>query len=116
MPGAHQIAEHPREVGLDAAKVDELFKRAQREVAEGLLPSCQIAIARNGKIGAMKTFGHAVQGSADKPATDETLYCVFSCTKAIVSSAIWILVGEGKLELRERAADIAPELATNDKG
>jgi CubicO group peptidase (beta-lactamase class C family) len=115
MPVSHQIAEHPREVGLDPAKVDELFKRAEREVNEGLLPSCQIAIARNGKIGAMKTFGHAVQGGANKPATDATLYCVFSCTKAIVSSAIWILLGEGKLRLDERAADIVPEFAANGK-
>ena len=115
MPAAHQIAEHPREVGLDPVRVDELFKRAQREVSEGLLPSCQIAIARDGKIGAMKTFGHAVQGGDDKPATDATLYCVFSCTKAIVSSAIWILLGDRKLDLNERAADIVPEFATNGK-
>src|SRR5579863_3310012 len=115
MPQAHQFAEHPREVGLDPAKVEELFKRAEREVAEGLLPSCQIAIARNGKVGAMKAFGHAVQGGVDQPATDETLYCVFSCTKAIVSSAIWILIGEGKLDIKERAADIVPEFATNGK-
>ena len=115
MPAANLMAEHPREAGLDAAKVDELFKRAEREVNEGLLPSCQIAIARNGKIGAMKAFGHAIQGGTDKPATIETLYCVFSCTKAIVSSAIWILIGEGKLDIKERAADIVPEFATNGK-
>jgi CubicO group peptidase (beta-lactamase class C family) len=115
VPAANQIAEHPREVGLDPAKVDELFKRAAREVSEGLLPSCQIAIARNGKIGAMKSFGHAVQGGAEKPATNETLYCVFSCTKAIVSSAIWILLGEGKLALNERASVIVPEFASNGK-
>ena len=115
MPQPHMFAEHPSEVGLDAAKVDELFKRAEREVAEGLLPSCQIAIARNGKIGAMKTFGHALQGGADKPATDNTLYCVFSCTKAIVSAAIWILIGDGKLNVSDRAADIVPEFGTNGK-
>jgi len=115
MPPSQLIAEHPGEVGLDAAKVEDLFKRAEREIAEGLLPSCQIAIARNGRIGAMKTFGRAVQGGADQPATDETLYCVFSCTKAIVSSAIWILIGEGKLDISERAADIVPEFGTNGK-
>jgi CubicO group peptidase (beta-lactamase class C family) len=109
------FAESPREVGLDPAKVEELFKRAEREVADGLLPSCQIAIARNGKVGAMKSFGHAVQGGADKPVSDETLYCVFSCTKAIVSSAMWILIGEGKLDISERAADIVPEFASNGK-
>lgn len=115
MPASHQIAESPREVGLDPAKVEELFTRAEREVAEGLLPSCQIAIARNGKIGAMKTFGRAVQGGAEQPATDETLYCVFSCTKAIMSSAIWILIGEGKLGIGERAADIVAEFGSNGK-
>jgi CubicO group peptidase (beta-lactamase class C family) len=109
------FAESPREAGLDPAKVEELFKRAEREVAEGLLPSCQIAIARNGKVGAMKSFGHATQGGADKPVSDETLYCVFSCTKAIVSSAMWILIGEGKLDISERAADIVPEFASNGK-
>ena len=115
MPSENQIAEHPREVGLDPAKVEELFKRAQREIAEGLLPSCQIAIARNGKIGAMATFGHAVQGGVDQPATNDTLYCVFSCTKAIISSAMWILIGDGKLDISERAADIVPEFGTNGK-
>jgi CubicO group peptidase (beta-lactamase class C family) len=110
-----QIAENPREAGLDPAKVEELFRRAEREVAEGLLPSTQIAIARNGKVGAMKSFGHAVQGGENKPATNDTLYCVFSCTKAIISSAIWILIGDGKLDINERAADIVPEFATNGK-
>src|SRR5580704_3648254 len=109
MPASHQIADTPREIGLDPVKVEELFKRAEREVIDGLLPSCQIAIARNGKVGAMKTFGRAVQGGAEKPATDETLYCVFSCTKAIISSAIWILISKGKLAIGERAADIVPE-------
>jgi CubicO group peptidase (beta-lactamase class C family) len=115
MTVADHFAEHPREVGLDPVKIDELFKRVEREVADGLLPSCQVAIARNGKIGAMKTFGHAVQGGTDQPATNRTLYCVFSCTKAIVSSAIWILLGEKQLELSERAAEIVPEFGSHGK-
>jgi CubicO group peptidase (beta-lactamase class C family) len=115
MLSSNQIADRPQEVGLDPAKVEELFKRAEREVTERLLPSCQIAIARNGKVGAMKTFGRAVQGGVEKPATDETLYCVFSCTKAIMSSAMWILIGEGKLQVSERAADIVPEFGSNGK-
>jgi CubicO group peptidase (beta-lactamase class C family) len=115
MPAAHQVADRPQEVGLDPEKVEQLFKRAEREVTEGLLPSCQIAIARNGRVGAIKTFGRAIQGGIEKPASDETLYCVFSCTKAIMSSAIWILIGEGKLEIGERAAEIVPEFATNGK-
>jgi CubicO group peptidase (beta-lactamase class C family) len=109
------IAESPREVGLDPEKVAALFERAAREVNEGLLPSCQIAIARNGKVGAMRTFGRARQGGADRPAINETLYTIFSCTKAIISAAAWILIGEGKLDVRERAADIVPEFGSNGK-
>lgn len=109
------FAESPREAGLDPQKVEALFERAAREVNERLLPSCQIAIARNGKVGAMRTFGEAVQGDAVRPATNDTLYTVFSCTKAIMSAAAWLLIGEGRLDVRERAADIIPEFGTNGK-
>jgi CubicO group peptidase (beta-lactamase class C family) len=115
MPAQHFFAEDPREVGLDPQKVDELLQRAEREVKEGLLPSAQIAIARKGKIAAMRTFGRAVQGGVEKPATNDTFYVIFSCTKAIISSAIWLLIGEGKLDVRECAADIIPEFGTNGK-
>src|SRR5260370_39225357 len=115
MPAQSHFAESPREVGLDPEKVEALFKRAEREVNDGLLPSTQIAIARNGKIGAMRTVGRATQGGQEKPATNETLYTIFSCTKAIMSAAAWILIGEGKLKASERVAGIIPELGTNHK-
>jgi len=115
MPAEHFFADCPEEVGLDSAKVEALMGRAEREVKEGLLPSAQVAIARHGMIGAMRTFGHAVQGGVDKPATNETFYPIFSCTKAIVSTALWILIGEGKLDVRTRVAAIVPEFETNGK-
>jgi CubicO group peptidase (beta-lactamase class C family) len=115
MPPKNLIADSPREVGLDIAKVEALFQRAEREVREGLLPSVQIAIARDGKVGAMRSFGHAVQGGQDKPATDQTLYVIFSCTKAIMSAAAWLLIGDGKLNVNERVADIVPEFGSNSK-
>ena len=62
MPAQSHFADSPRDVGLDPAKVEVLFSRAEREVKDGLLPSTQIAIARNGKIGAMRTVGRAVPG------------------------------------------------------
>jgi CubicO group peptidase (beta-lactamase class C family) len=115
MPAQSHFAENPREVGLDPEKVEALFKRAEREVNEGLLPSMQIALARNGKIGAMRTVGRAKQGGQEKPATNETLYTIFSCTKAIMSAASWILIGEGKLNPSDRVAAIVPEFGTNGK-
>lgn len=115
MPDSNFIAATPEAVGLDSAKVKALFERAEREVAQGLLPAVQIAIARNGKIGAMKTFGRAVQGGVDKPATNETRFVIFSCTKAIMAAAAWLLIQDGKLKESEVAAEIVPEFGTNGK-
>jgi CubicO group peptidase (beta-lactamase class C family) len=115
MPAQHFFAKDPSEVGLDRVKVQALFDRASKEVAEGLLPSCQIAIARRGKIGAMRTFGRALQGGVEKPATDQTLYIIFSCTKGVMASAACLLIGEGKLDASRRAADYVPEFGTNGK-
>jgi CubicO group peptidase (beta-lactamase class C family) len=115
MPTPELFAASPREADLAPDRVDALFERAAREVNEGFLPSCQIAIARNGKVGAMRTFGGAVQGGVERPSTNDTLYTIFSCTKAIMSAAVWLLIGEGKLDVHERAADIVPEFGTNGK-
>src|SRR5580704_10837465 len=48
MSEAEFYAKDPAEVGLDPAKVAAFLERAEREVKEGLLPSCQVALARNG--------------------------------------------------------------------
>ncbi|HEV3111006.1 MAG TPA: serine hydrolase domain-containing protein [Candidatus Binataceae bacterium] len=115
MPAAHFFADDPAQVGLDPAKVQALMERAEREIKEGILPACQIAIARNGRIGAMRSFGRVTLGGVEKPATNETLFIIMSATKAIVVSCGWLLMQEGKLDLRERVADIVPEFGTNGK-
>lgn len=115
MPAAHFFADNLEEIGLDPQKVQALFERAEREVREGLLPACQVAIARNGKIGAMQTFGRAVQGGVEKPATNETFFVIMSATKAFTSAAAWILMQEGKLRPSDRVVQFVPEFGTNGK-
>src|SRR5437879_2410673 len=108
MPAAHFFAERLDEVGLHPDKVQALFDRAEREIKEGLLPGCQLAIARNGKIGAMRTLGRATQGARDQAATDETFFIIMSCTKAITSAAAWLLMQEGKLNAEDRVVKFVP--------
>ena len=115
MPEAQFNAGNPAQVGLDPAKVEAMFERAQREVKEGLLPSCQVAIARDGKIGAARAFGEAVQGGVNKPATNDTLYVVFSCAKGIMSAATWLLIQDGKLDVTQPVVKYVPEFGTNGK-
>lgn len=109
------LAERPESVGIDPEKLEALFERAAREVDEGLLPSAQVAVARRGRIAGMRTFGRVERQGRPGPATDDTLYCIFSCTKAITSAAAWILIQEGKLDPSERVADVVPDFATHGK-
>lgn len=109
------VATRPEDIGIDSEKLEKLYARVQRDVDEGVLPSAQIAVARNGRVAGMRTYGKAVQGGALRPATDDTLYTIFSCTKAVVGVATWTLIEDGLLRLEERVADIIPEFASNGK-
>ncbi len=96
----------PETIGLDPQKLEDLTRRVRQEVDEGLLPSAQIAVAREGRVGLFETFGEA---------DNNTMYCVFSSTKAVMSAAAWLLIEEGKLDVKERVAPIVPEFGTNGK-
>jgi len=115
MPAQSAFAESPESIGIDSSKLEDLFTRAEKEVREGILPSAQIAVARNGKIAGMRTFGRVTHEGREARATNETLYCVFSSTKAITSAAAWMLIEEGKLDIEARVADLVPEFGTNGK-
>ena len=92
--------------GLSVDKVEQLLTRAAKEVEEGLLPAAQIALAKDNKVILSASFGQA---------NEDSLTCIFSATKAITSSAAWLLMQEGKLSEDELVADIIAEFATNEK-
>jgi CubicO group peptidase (beta-lactamase class C family) len=98
--------EDPKSVGVDPAALAELTARCRQEVDEGLLPSCQMAVAAGDRLVASETFGSA-------PARSR--YVIFSCTKAVVVGAFWLLLGEGAVSLDERVGELIPEFATNGK-
>ena len=106
MLDAKFLAESPASMGLAAEPLAAVSARARQEVDAGLLPSAQIAVARHGKIVLFETFGSA---------TNNTLYCVFSATKAITSAAAWLLVERDQLGLQRKVAEIVPEFGTNGK-
>jgi CubicO group peptidase (beta-lactamase class C family) len=96
----------PDAVGLDSEKVEALVARAHHEVDAGLLPSCQLALARHGKVAVFETIGDATPGSR---------YVMFSATKAFVASAFWLLIQDGSIALDAKVADLIPEFASNGK-
>jgi CubicO group peptidase (beta-lactamase class C family) len=114
-PSPNVFAETPESIGIDSTKLEAVFTRAAREDEQGILPSAQIAIARDGKIAGMRTFGQVTCEGRPTAATNETLYCVFSTTKAFTSTAAWMLIEEGKLDVPRPVADLVPEFQTHNK-
>ena len=101
---AHRDSE-PAAAGLNQPELTALRRRAERGVTSGELPSCQLAVGYEGRIVFSETFG----------APEDSRFVIFSATKPIVASVIWMLLTEGRLELeRPIAADI-PEFASNGK-
>lgn len=95
-----------RQAGLNPERVSVLLDRAGREVAEGLLPAAQIAVGRHGRIVVQQSYGAA---------TDDSLFCIFSATKALTSAATWLLLEDGSISLSDKVADIIEPFGSNGK-
>src|SRR5581483_3109340 len=70
---------------VDDSKVDALLERARREIDEGLLPSCQLALALDGEVIVDQCYGDS---------NVDTRYVIFSCTKGLVAGAVWMAFGD----------------------
>jgi CubicO group peptidase (beta-lactamase class C family) len=88
--------------GIDPTPLREACRR---EVAQGLR-ACQVAVGFGEEVVYSESFGAA---------RDETRFWVASATKPIVASAIWILIGEKRLEVERRVADYIPGFGSHGK-
>jgi len=115
MPGPQHFAASPEAAGVDPERLEALYARVARDVEQGVLPAAQVAVARHGRIAGMRSFGAVSHEGRRAPATNDTLFVVFSCSKAITSAAAWLLLEEGLLSLDQRVADVLPEFGENGK-
>src|ERR1700694_1128770 len=89
------------------AKVGEFFKN---EGSTGKIPGAIVLIQQHGKPVYHESFG--VQDVVSKaPITDQTIFRLFSLTKAITSVVAVQLIDEGKLALQDPVAKYIPSFA-----
>jgi CubicO group peptidase (beta-lactamase class C family) len=115
MPASHHFAESPAALGIDPVGLDELVARARREVDQGNIGNFQLAVARQGRLAGLYCHGQVTHQGQPAEVGEETLFVFFSCTKALISAAAWLLLQEGKLSVQETVADVIPEFGTNGK-
>ena len=103
------------ELGFAARPLEHLDALIKAHIDEGRYAGAQIALARRGQLALFRTYGNARTEGQVIPATNDSLFLLFSQTKVLTSSAVWTLVEEGKLSFMDRVADHLPEFAARGK-
>jgi CubicO group peptidase (beta-lactamase class C family) len=89
------------------ARVDRVL---QKYVDDQLIPGAVALVLRDGEPVYQRTFGWSDK-EAGRRMTADTIFRIASQTKAITSTAVLILVEEGKIGINEPAADFIPTFA-----
>lgn len=103
------------ELGINRAQINRLDAMIRHQIEEGRYPGCQIAIARNGRLGLFRSYGDACIAPQRTAAADETLWLLYSGTKVLTMVTFWTLVEEGRVSFTDRVADHVPEFAARGK-
>lgn len=101
---SHSVVD-PDTAGIHPGRLDVLLRRVGLAVLETPLPSAQVAVARHGRLVAVRTWG----------ASSDTRYVLQSVGRSIVAGVVWKLLGEGLVRLDERVGEIIPGFAANGK-
>jgi CubicO group peptidase (beta-lactamase class C family) len=101
--------------GFREEQIRRLVDLIDRHIAEGRYPGCQIALARNGRLVLDRSFGEARTAPARKRADGDALWLLYSNTKVVTATALWLLAERGAFTFGDRIADHVPEFAWNGK-
>ncbi len=90
--------------------IDELRARIATVLARNGVAGAGLALVRHDRLVWSGGVGFADRASK-QPVTSETLFRVGSITKSFVALALLKLAEQGRIDLKARVADLAPELA-----
>ena len=97
----------PESVGMSKERLAVLSATMKQEVASNRLPGAVVMIARNGKLVYSEAFGKSGQaGGADMK--EDSIFRIYSMTKPLVSTALMMLVEDGKVQLTDPVSKFLP--------
>jgi CubicO group peptidase (beta-lactamase class C family) len=98
----------PHKVGLSSARLARLDGVMQRFVDDGSLPGVLAFVARRGQVAYCKCFGERDM-AAHLPVQEDTIYRIYSMSKPITSTAVLMLMEEGRFLLSDPVSQYIPE-------
>jgi CubicO group peptidase (beta-lactamase class C family) len=99
----------PEKVGLDPKKLKAVDQKMEELIKEGRLAGGIVVIGRKGKVAHFGTYGKRDLEN-DLPVEKDTIFRIYSMTKAITSVAALMLNEEGKLSLDDPLSKYFPSL------
>jgi CubicO group peptidase (beta-lactamase class C family) len=93
----------------DSASRDAIDALIESAMAEDGLPALSLVVGHAGALVKQAAYG-AASVEEHVPATLQTVYPIASATKAMTSTAIFLLVGEGKFTLEDSIIELLPDL------
>jgi CubicO group peptidase (beta-lactamase class C family) len=105
-------AAKPASVGLSPERLERLSRVMQEAVDGGKTAGLVALVSRNGQIAYLKSFGRLdLAGGAPMPTNG--IFRIASQTKAVTTTAVMILMEEGRILLDDPAAMYIPEFAAS---
>ncbi|MEM7571338.1 MAG: serine hydrolase [Bacteroidota bacterium] len=96
----------------DTATIATVDAFLETQMAAHEIPGLALAVIQAGKLVHEGYYGKA-DVSHDVPVQASTIFRVFSCTKLLVSTAVFQLIQEGKLALTDELQQFFPDLTTS---
>jgi CubicO group peptidase (beta-lactamase class C family) len=100
----------PEKAGLSEAKLAEVDRFMDRQVGEQKLAGGIVMVWHGGKIGFFHTYG-LMDREAQKPMTPNTIFRIYSMSKAITTAAALNLHDAGKMGLDDPVSKYIPSFA-----
>ena len=94
-------------VGMSTERLGRLTTVLQQEVADKRLPGAVVMVARRGKLVYAQAFG-SLNSAAGGAMKEDSIFRIYSMTKPLVSTALMMLVEEGKVQLTDPVSKFLP--------
>lgn len=100
----------PAKAGLAEAKLAAVDEFMARQVADQKIAGGIVVISHQGKIGFFRTYGQ-MDREANRPMQPDTIFRIYSMSKAITTAAALTLYDAGKIGLDDPVAKYIPSFA-----
>ena len=104
----------PETVSMNPAGLEEVKRLFNRQISEGLHPGAGLAVYRYGSL-VLDIYGGVADSGTGRRVDDGTMFVLFSSTKPLAGSCIYMLKERGRLDWDDPVSKFWPEFGQNGK-